>query len=157
MAGRISSGFSWVGLLLLISMLMAPVPAFSTDDAGPRGILGGWVTKDDKSVVEVYECDNGAYCLKIVWLKEPLEKDGSAKVDKNNPDSARKQDPIIGLTIGSGFMYKGGSVWKEGNIYDPDNGKTYSCKMELDGDSLKVRGFIGVSLFGRTELWKRKQ
>lgn len=157
MAGRISTGLWRTVLLLLICVFMTPASAFSKDDAGPVGILGGWLTKDDKSVVEVYECANGTFCLKIVWLKEPLEKDGTAKVDKNNPDPARKQDPIIGLTIGSGFMYNGPNVWKEGNIYDPDNGKTYSCKMELDGDSLKVRGFIGVSLFGRTEVWKRRR
>jgi uncharacterized protein (DUF2147 family) len=145
----------WVCLLLLAGVIFRPHPGLASGATGAAELLGGWLTKDDKSVVEVYDC-GGTYCLRIVWLKEPTESDGSPKVDKNNPDPAKRLDPIIGLTIGSGFVPGETNIFEGGTIYDPDNGKTYSCRMAIEGDTLKVRGFIGVSLFGRTEAWKRK-
>ncbi len=64
---------------------------------------------------------------------------------------------LVGLEIFNGFSYDGDGEWSGGSIYDPNSGKTYSCKLKLvDHDTLKVRGFIGISLIGRTETWKRK-
>ncbi len=118
-------------------------------------ILGGWYTKDSKALVEIYKC-NDLYCGKIVWLKEPLEEDGNEKLDDNNPDESKRTDKIIGLNLVSNFSFKKKNKWAGGTIYDPDNGKTYSCKMTLKGDTLKVRGFIGISLIGRTQVWNKK-
>ncbi len=65
--------------------------------------------------------------------------------------------PLIGLEILSGFEYAGDGRWTGGTIYDPDNGKTYRCKLRfVDRDTLEVRGYIGISLIGRTEVWKRQ-
>ena len=120
-------------------------------------ILGQWYTDPEKKdvVVEFYK-DNGVYSGKIVWMQNPKNDDGTDKVDKENPDEARKNDPILGLNLAKGFTYKGDSKWAGGTIYDPNNGKTYKCKIALKGDDLKVRGFIGVSLLGRTAHWLRK-
>ena len=61
------------------------------------------------------------------------------------------------MRILEGFQAKSAEKWADGTIYDPNNGKTYSCTLELENEkTLKVRGFIGVSLFGRTERWTRK-
>jgi uncharacterized protein (DUF2147 family) len=58
----------------------------------------------------------------------------------------------------SNFTFNGEKMWAGGKIYDPENGKTYSCKMVLDGEQyLKVRGYIGISLLGRTEIWTRAE
>ncbi len=120
-------------------------------------ILGQWYTDPEEkdAVVEIYK-DNGLYSGKIVWLKNPKEDDGTIKVDKENPDEARRNDPLVGLNLVQGFSYKGKNKWAGGSIYDPENGKTYKCKMALKGDDLKVRGFIGISLLGRTTHWLRK-
>ncbi len=81
---------------------------------------------------------------------------GKEKVDRENPDPALRSRPVIGLRIFEGFTYDGDGRWKNGTIYDPASGKTYSCKIRLQDDgSLKVRGFIGISLLGRTEIWTR--
>ena len=89
------------------------------------------------------------------WLEQNLVH--IDKFDTNNPDEAKRGQPIIGLNLVNGFVYKGKGKWADGTIYDPDNGKTYSCKMTLkDANTLKVRGFIGVSLIGRTQVWTRK-
>jgi len=139
-------------------MLMACMTLFLSADVFAQdadAILGQWYTKDSKALVEIYKC-NDLYCGKIVWLKEPFEKDGSEKLDDNNPDESKRTNKIIGLNLVSNFKFKGKNKWTGGTIYDPDNGKTYSCKMTLKGDKLKVRGFIGISLIGRTQVWSRK-
>ena len=60
------------------------------------------------------------------------------------------------MNILSGFTHSGGNLWEGGQIYDPQEGKTYKCKMTLEtSDHLKVRGFIGISLIGRTNDWAR--
>ena len=120
-------------------------------------VLGQWYTDAEKKdvVVEIYK-DNDLYSGKIVWLKNPNEDDGTPKVDDENPDEARRNDPILGINLVKGFTYKGKNKWADGTIYDPNNGKTYKCKMSLKGDDLKVRGFIGVALLGRTVHWIRK-
>ena len=125
-------------------------------------ILGRWYTENDEAIVEVYRC-GAFYCGKIVDLEEkvyPPDDEmgmaGQAKVDRLNPETGRRDQPIIGLVIVEGFTFDG-EMWRGGRIYDPDRGKTYRCKMRLidDGKRLYVRGFIGVSLLGRTTHWRR--
>lgn len=121
-------------------------------------IIGLWATDKAEAHVEIFATDSG-YAGRIVWLKEPFYPDddemaGEAKVDRENPDAAARSNPIIGLTIVSGFRYAGKDKWVDGSIYDPENGKTYHCKMWLTDDGLlKLRGYVGISLFGRTTEW----
>ena len=56
---------------------------------------------------------------------------GTAKIDYKNPDSARQKTPLMGLQIMEGFQFSGDNIWKNGNIYDPDSGKTYSSKITM--------------------------
>jgi uncharacterized protein (DUF2147 family) len=118
-------------------------------------IIGEWYTGEGKALVKIYKCDD-LYCGKIIWLKEPKYDDGTDKIDKNNSDESKRSRKIIGLDIVWGFKYKGKNKWVKGKIYDPDNGKTYSCKMKLVDNELKMRGYIGISLFGRTTVWTKK-
>ena len=108
-------------------------------------ILGQWYTDPEKkdALVEIYK-ENDLYSGKIVWLKEPKNDDGTVKVDKNNPDETKRNNPTIGLNLVKGFTYKGNNKWAGGTIYDPNNGKTYKCKMTLDGgDISKCRFWAG--------------
>ena len=145
-----------VSCLLLFAASATPALA-----DGPDGVLGTWVTADGKARIEVTK-QGEVYDGSIVWLKEPLyppdDKDapGQPKADRNNPDKSLRSRPIIGLPLIQGFKYAGDNVWTDGTIYDPDSGKLYSCKMTLMMDgSLRVRGYVGISLFGRTEIWTR--
>jgi uncharacterized protein (DUF2147 family) len=149
---------------LLVLSLTLPLAA-PADEAG--AILGRWTTAEAKSIVEIYERD-GLYHGRIVALKEPLYPEdpahddyveglaGKPKVDRNNPDEALRGRPIVGLNLMSGFGYDGDNVWSGGTIYDPESGKTYKCKLTLVApDELNVRGYVGISLFGRTTTWTR--
>ena len=120
-----------------------------------QSVLGEWYTEEEKAKVEVYECESG-YCGKIVWLSEPNHPDGRPKLDGENPDKSLRDRKITGINILSGLQYDGDGEWDDGTIYDPESGKTYSCYMELEDDNtLEVRGFIGVSLIGRSQTWNR--
>lgn len=121
-----------------------------------QSILGYWQTFDDKTnekkaVVEIYKTD-GHYFAKIV---ESYVSDKNAVCETCKGE--RKGQPIIGLVIIESLK-KDGSQFNSGIILDPENGKTYKCHLELvDNKKLKVRGYLGVSLFGRTQYWIRKE
>tara|TARA_B110001454_G_C12723308_1_gene436516 strand:+ start:58056 stop:58517 length:462 start_codon:yes stop_codon:yes gene_type:complete len=123
--------------------------------------VGTWKTIDDetgnvKSLVEITEAD-GQLTGKVVKLFRKPEEDQDPKCDKCSGD--KKDKPIMGLQILWGLKKDGDNKWSGGEIMDPKKGKTYSCKMELseDGKKLKVRGFLGISLLGRTQTWERQE
>jgi uncharacterized protein (DUF2147 family) len=143
---------------LLLFGLTASV-AWAADDAD--GMLGTWVTADGSARIQVVK-HGDVYDGSIVWLKEPVypaddkTMPGKPKVDRENPDASLQNHPVLGLPLLQGFKYSGDGVWNDGKIYDPTNGKLYSCNVTLMMDGrLKVRGYVGISLFGRTEIWTR--
>lgn len=136
--------------VLLLGGTSSPVLALDKD-----AIIGKWYTAEQEALVSIYSCGDH-YCGRIIGLKEPKNADGTEKIDVNNPDQSRRHEPIIGLQLVKDFAFDGQKRWVGGKIYDPENGKTYSCKMALEGEQrLKVRGYIGISLLGRTEIWTR--
>ncbi|HEV7349990.1 DUF2147 domain-containing protein [Telluribacter sp.] len=138
-------------LFCALTMLSSFRPAVEADD-----ILGTWLTGSKKGHVQIYQQGN-KYYGKIVWLKEPNDPaTGAPKLDKNNPESGKQKQPLIGLVNLRDFTYAGNNVWEDGKIYDPENGKEYSCKMTLkNNNTLEVRGYIGFSFIGRTDVWTR--
>jgi uncharacterized protein (DUF2147 family) len=143
----------------LLSLVFVVVSAHAE---GPDAILGVWYNEEKDAKIEIVRCDS-AYCGTVVWLKEPVYPAGSKegvpgteKLDHNNPDPALRKRPVIGLEIMRGFTFTGGNLWKNGKIYDPKNGKTYSGKIKLASpERLDLRGYIGISLIGRTSTWTR--
>lgn len=148
--------------LLALAASALPGPAAGADD--PDAIVGVWETAPtDKGFAHIEITRAGDhYVGAIVWLNEPLypagdEMAGQPKVDRMNPDPAHHARPIIGLQIVDGLSYAGDGSWEGGSIYDPETGKTYKSKASIadGGETLKLRGYIGISLFGRTSQWKR--
>jgi uncharacterized protein (DUF2147 family) len=120
-------------------------------------VLGIWLVGNGKAKVKI-EKEGKKYSGKIVWLKNPNDSAGQPRIDKNNPDASQRKNPILGITLLKGFEYDGDNQWIDGTIYDPENGKTYSCKITLkDQNTLEVRGYLGISMFGRTDVWKRQK
>lgn len=137
----------------LFSISYQSIAQKSADD-----ITGLWLPSNGKARVNVYLAKNGKYYGKIVWLREPNDpQTGEAKTDKNNPDEAKRKDPIMGYLLLKAFEFKkeDGS-YENGTIYDPESGTTYNCVIAMpDKNTLEVRGYVGVSLFGRTDTWTR--
>lgn len=118
--------------------------------------IGVWTTENQEANFEIYE-QGGKLFGRIIYLKEP-NYDGKPKVDYNNPDPRKRHDPIIGLVFLKDFVPANGTPdrWEKGTIYDPHNGKAYSSFLQLkDKNTITVRGFIGISLLGRSQVWTR--
>jgi len=119
-------------------------------------IIGIWLNADSDAKIEIYK-QNNKYYGKIVWLKDPFNEKGKPQTDENNPDQKFQNRHIMGLLILRDLVYGGNQAWVNGKIYDPESGNDYSCKMILrHNNTLKLRGYIGFSLFGRTEVWTRQ-
>jgi len=141
-----------LGLLILISAIASTALAQNNPDA----CLGMWLTVSQNGHIQVFKKD-GRYFGKIVWLKDPNDpKTGKPPVDAKNPDISKRTNSILGLTNLRDLKPDGKNTWDGGKIYDPENGKEYDCKMKLiNANQLDIRGYIGISLMGRTETWKR--
>ncbi len=129
---------------MMLSMVMGllSMTAFAQD------IKGKWLTEKGDAQVEIYEAANGKVNGKIVWLQK-----GPDTKDTHNPDKKMQGRKLMGVNILSGLSKKK-DKWEGGRIYNPENGKDYKCTIWLEGNDLKVRGFIGFLY--ETQTWKRK-
>lgn len=122
---------------------------YAADDIQTK-VLGNWLTEPKDGIIQVTQAVDGTLQGRIVGGNEP------GKLDSNNPDPTKRNQVLRGQVIMSGLKYDGDSKWSGGTIYDPKGGSTYKCKIELRADgSLKVRGFIGFALLGKTQVWTR--
>lgn len=120
-------------------------------------IFGKWhSTNEDTgevdSVIEVYKKDAKAFA-KVIAIKNPARKDAVCDLCEGK----NKNKPILGLNILTG-LEKDGGEWSGGKILDPRNGKVYKCYIKLVApNKLKIRGYIGFSLIGKTAYWQRAE
>jgi uncharacterized protein (DUF2147 family) len=142
----------FVAMILALSGPIATQPVIGRA-AEPPSPIGCW--QDEDALFEIYN-SQGTLSGRIVSVKNEAAIDGTIRTDIHNPDPSKRARPIIGLVMMSGFVKQSGTHWDHGTIYDPRDGSTYSCSMDLEGpDTIKVRGYIGVALLGRTETWTR--
>jgi len=128
----------------------------------PSNIIGLWQTQkaEKNAQIDIDRCldDKTQLCGKITWLQEPNYADGSQKRDKNNPDPTQRLRPLIGMNLIQDFAIDPNDPNKcsDGTIYNPENGKTYTCSMDLiQPNTLEVRGYVGLPIFGETQTWIR--
>lgn len=128
-----------------------------TAQDNPDAIIGVWKTGSGNAHVRIYK-NGDKYQGKIVWLKDPIDQaTGKPKLDVKHPDVATRSRQILGIINIWGFKYVDGNKWDGGNIYDPKNGNTYSSTIKMENaNTLKVRGYVGISLIGRTDTWSRQ-
>lgn len=123
--------------------------------------VGKWKTIDDntgkqRSIVEIYMKEGKLYGKVLQTFPEEGD-DPDPKCTECSDDDPRKDQPVIGMEIMQGLVKKG-KRWEDGRILDPENGSVYDCYLELEkADKLKLRGYIGFSLLGRTQYWYRTE
>lgn len=142
-----------IGILLLLQLFAAPLIW-----ANNHSPVGTWITIDDKtnkprSEIRIWESQGKLYGKVIKVFKQA----GDTGICKKCP-GAFKNKPIQGMTILWDLKSTGKNTWSGGEILDPKSGKIYRLKMNLsqNGQTLDVRGYIGISLLGRTQVWNRK-
>lgn len=144
-----------VRFLLPLLVLLVSLCAFSSAD-NPDAVLGVWLNSNKRGHIQVYK-QGGTFFGKLIWISEPNDPDtGKPKTDIRNTDASKRSRPLINLPLMYNFKYDGGNVWSDGKIYNPEDGKEYNCKMTLrDPNTLDVRGYVGISLLGKTQTWTR--
>ena len=119
-------------------------------------ISGKWKTIDDetneeKSIVQIWKSKDGLFYGKIMKIYDESKKDNlCTKCDKKDERYMKK---VLGMKIIMKMKKTGKNEWTGGTILDPNNGSVYKCKISREGNNLLVRGFIGISLIGRTQTW----
>lgn len=154
-------GFIAAGLAATLSW--TPASASSAGDA----ILGYWLVHSRDAIVHITASGQGAarhYRGRLVWLKQSRytaedgpQRAGKLITDTHNPDPAKRNRPLLGLTIVWGLRYDPEDhEWRDGRVYNSDDGRTYHCLVRLeDQDHLILRGYIGIPLFGGSTTWTR--
>jgi uncharacterized protein (DUF2147 family) len=129
---------------LIVSLFFGNIIA---QNAPQDAAVGVWFNAEKDGKIQIYK-QGDKYFGKIVWSKAPRK-------DTENPDDKLKSRELVGTVILNNFKFTGKS-WEDGSIYDPKNGKTYSCIIKTKGaNSLDIRGFVGISLIGRTTNWTK--
>ncbi len=119
-------------------------------DGREAGILGNWLTEPKDGIIQISLAAPSVYEGRIVGGNHP------GRVDALNPDPAKRNQSLRGQVILRDLRYGGDGKWSGGTIYDPNNGHTYKCVIELiSPDILKLRGYIGIPLLGREQTWTR--
>ncbi len=117
---------------------------------------GDWLTEGAKATVRVASC-GPALCGTIVALKEPKDENGRAKTDKNNADASKRNRPMIGVQIVLGMKPSGTANKWTGQVYNAEDGKTYSGALTLqDANTIKLEGCILGGMICKASTWTRK-
>lgn len=140
-------------LIAVVCMASAVTAAAAAEDrTACDAVLGKWWFPKQNGQMEI-RCDKDVYSGKVI----AYEKEGA--LDKNNPDPALRERPFVGVEMLKDFKYDAKKQqWSSGTIYDGDSGKTYKCTLWFkDGDTsrLNARGYVGISVLGRTEVFTR--
>ena len=132
-------------LIIILCVLFA---SFAAHGQSNDPIVGKWENPSGEGRIEIFKRGDKFFGT-LYWIKDTNKK------DVKNPDKKLQDRKIQGLQILTNFV-KDGNTYSGGEIYDPKSGKTYSCKMTIkEKDKLDIRGYLGISLLGRTETWVR--
>ena len=135
--------------MILTMFLIAGMATTSQAQTKADAIIGEWTNEKKDAKFQIFK-QGDKYFGKI------LSGSGGETKDVKNPNTKLKTREIIGLVMLNNFVFDGDATWKDGTIYDPREGKTYSCKITIKSkNQINVRGFMGIAMFGRTEVWTR--
>jgi len=130
--------------LLLIGLAIVAVA-----QAQQSEITGQWI-EPTGSAIRIDHC-GPQLCMWVVAISPKAP----APFDIYNPDPAKRKRSLCGLEIGSGFSLRTPGEARDGTLYDPKSGKTYHGQLKLNGNKLELRGYVGIPLFGETQIWTR--
>ena len=143
-----------LSLAAAIAIVAAPVFAAAAEP-DPSGLLGFWMAESNKIAVEIYPCEEHL-CAKVVWVIKPYRNNGEFKRDRRNPDPALRDRGYCGIEVITGLKRKRDGYWRRGHLYYPKKGTTFDVDIKLtDVGRLELRAYLGIRLFGKSEIWTR--
>lgn len=134
--------------LLCIILFLSSVSVIKAQEIADN-IIGTYSAPENKAMIEISKRDD-KYYGKFLWTKT------EGHLDLNNPVESERTKPLKGLEFLKNFVFDGKKTWKNGTIYDPENGKTYKCKIKrTPSGNLDIKGFVGFALLGRSVLFTK--
>lgn len=160
--GRKLCGAQWrilaVASAATVGLAAAQLAQAQVPPAGPQSqptYQGTWLEDTGQGAIEIAPCPDGM-CGRVVWLKSPFDRSGRPVTDGNNPIAKLRARTICGMPIIGGLKRQRDGSLDEGWIYDPKQGKQFDVELRLrTADTMQVRGYLGVKLFGETFMWRR--
>lgn len=139
----------YIFTIFMCSIICNTSYAYAETSSASSEPIGLWLTENKRSVIKIDECPEGL-CGTIHWITK-----GGMQYDKKNPDESKRDQPMCGLKLMWGFEKNGDHKWDNGFIYKADEGDLYKSNIQiLPNGNMKVRGYIGVPLFGKSQEWK---
>lgn len=133
---------------VFLVMMFVSIFSFAQSNDSDK-IIGTYLTEDKDGKITIAKHD-GKYHGTLIWIEK------GDVLDDKNPDKSKRKNKLIGTVILKDFAYKGNSSWESGTVYDPKSGKTYRGTITLNKNgTLNLRGYVGVSMFGRTSVWTK--
>jgi uncharacterized protein (DUF2147 family) len=127
----------------------------SGNSSSTAGVTGMWLDESKRGGIVIEPCGD-KLCGRLMWMLHPLDDKGQPKFDSKNPDPKLRSRSLCGLPLMGGFVKDGPNEWDDGWIYNSEDGNTYDSKFQLLPDgTLKLRGFLGISLLGQSQIWTR--
>ena len=118
---------------------------------------GEWYNEEKDAIITIEKEKDKSYSGYITWMKYPNDENGKPKTDPLNPDEGLRDRKRLGMKIMYNFEYDKDNDWDNGRIYDPKSGNTYRGTITMiSKNRLDLRGYVGISWFGRTSYWTRK-
>lgn len=142
--------FSFLVLVLAVSKSIAQAP----DD-----LCGIWLTEDSRGKIQIYKNTTlGTYEGKVIWQQNPNDANGKEKIDTKNPDPKLRTRSFQNMVVITGLKWDAEDKrWYDGKVYNPEDGNFYSCKARMDDkNTIFFRGYLLVSLLGKTTTWRRR-
>ena len=139
--------FAWI---VALTAAWSGVAQADTDPAH-----GYWLTENGKAIIQFAPC-GAKVCGRMVWVANPTDASGQPKLDVKNDAPEMRDRPLCGLQLLGDLSPDKAGAWEDGWIYSPKDGSTYSAKIEtLSETELEVRGYLGISLLGGSQVWTR--
>lgn len=139
--------------VLSVAVSLLPLIAVAERPADPAH--GYWLTENHKAIVQIAPCGADT-CGRMVWVERAVDESGQPTRDVRNTDTAKRVRPICGLDLVGGLSKADEGAWKDGWLYNPKDGATYSAQIRaVSASELEVRGYLGVSVLGKSQIWTR--
>ena len=139
--------------LFLVLFLLGTIQFANGQSISSQSITGTWLSEQKDGEILIYQSGDH-YFGKLIWGSKLYDTNGTPIKDLKNPDQNLKKRNLLNAVILTDFIWDDGQ-WKDGKVYDPNNGKTYNATLKLKNQRLEIRGFVGISLIGRTTVWSK--
>jgi uncharacterized protein (DUF2147 family) len=142
----------------LITVTLVQAKDLSNTPTQADACVGFWLSEQQDGVIKIVKNSQGKYEGRIVWIRDLHLGKVQKILDVKNQDESRHDKPVLNMINLRDFVFdKDKKQWVDGTVYDPNNGKTYSAYLKMKEGKLHLRGYVGIALFGRTNIWTRER